>query len=297
MEDLPDVRLLELFDQLYQTRSVTRAAERLGLAQPTASIWLGRLRDQVDDQLFVRAASGMVPTPRADALIGPCREILESLRRFATREAPFDPGSAQRRFRVAMSDASHITLLPALLSEVRARAPGVRLEAVLLDLNTTQAMAAGEVDLALGYAPWLDEGLGRQRLFEQDWVCLTSSDHPRVHQLARARYEAEGHVNVVRGTGAHLLEEALVREQVERRVVLKIPGILGLGSIIGASDLLATVPRHIGETLAADHGLALHACPLPIAGFTVRQHWHPRYHQEPGVRWLRELTARLFRSM
>lgn len=70
---LPDVKLLTLFDVLYRTRSVTRAAEQLGLSQPTASIWLGRLRDQLGDPLFVRTPAGMSPTPRADTLIVPGR--------------------------------------------------------------------------------------------------------------------------------------------------------------------------------------------------------------------------------
>ena len=49
-----------------------------------------------------------------------------------------------------------------------------------------------------------------------------------------------------------------------------------------------------GETLAALHGLRVFPCPFPIPGFTVRQHWHSRYHNDPGNRWLRGLCANLF---
>ena len=64
-----DVHVLVLFDEIYRTQSMTRAAERLELSQPTASIWLAKLRREWGDPLFVRTSSGMQPTPRADALI------------------------------------------------------------------------------------------------------------------------------------------------------------------------------------------------------------------------------------
>ena len=85
-----------------------------------------------------------------------------------------------------------------------------------------------------------------------------------------------------------------LRRRLQRRVLLDLPGFLGLGPIISGSDLIATLPRHIGETLAAQGGLAVHPCPVPVPHFDVKQHWHGRYHQDPGNRWLRALVAGLF---
>jgi DNA-binding transcriptional LysR family regulator len=293
--ELLDARLLNLFQLLYDTRSVTRTAEQLGQSQPTISIALGRLRERLGDPLFVRTPSGMTPTPRADALIGPCREILESMRRFAAAELGFDPATAQRRFRICMTDASHITLLPRLLAHVRAQAPRVRLEAARIDGNTERSLEAGEADLAIGYVPWLGSGIYQQQLYEQDWVCLANAKHPRIRaRLSARQYRDEGHVLIAAGTGAQLLEQALARERIDRQIVLELPGFLGLGPIIQTTDLIATVPRHIGSTLAQANELALHTCPFEVAGFAVRQHWHARYHQEAGHRWLRGVVSQLF---
>ncbi len=310
VSDLPETKLLQLFDVLYEVRSVTKAAGRLGQSQPTISIWLGRLRQHVGDPLFVRTPGGMTPTPRGDALIGPCREILSSLNRLTAAEPAFDPATAHRRFRICMTDASHITLLPPLLARVRALAPGVRLEAAGIDDATEQALTSGDADLAIGYLPWLGGAIARRELFEQDWVCLANPRHPRVHdRLGRRRYVAEGHVSIAAGTGATLLQRALVAHGIERRVVLELPGFLGLGAIIGSTDLLATLPRHIGTTLAHGttlaqgnglahgNGLALWPCPLPVDRFEVAQYWHPRFDNEPGSRWLRDLVAELFGSL
>jgi DNA-binding transcriptional LysR family regulator len=293
--DLPDLKLLQLFDLLYDVRSVTRVAEQLGQSQPTISIWLGHLREYLHDPLFIRTPGGMAPTPQADALIGPCREILESLRRFAAWEIAFDPSTAQRRFRICMTDASHITLLPRLLAHVRAQAPGVRLEAARIDGNTERALESGEADLAIGYVPWLGGGIYQQKLYDQDWVCLANRHHPRIRgRLGAKQYRSESHVAITAGTGAQLLEQALRQARVERDVVLELPGFLGLGAIVQSTDLITTLPRHIGETLAHASDLAVHACPIPVDGFAVRQHWHARYHHEAGNRWLRGVVIQLF---
>ncbi|MDN7702409.1 LysR family transcriptional regulator [Burkholderia semiarida] len=293
--DLPDLKLLQLFDLLYDVRSVTRVAEQLGQSQPTVSIWLGHLREHLHDPLFIRTPGGMAPTPQADALIGPCREILESLRRFTAWEIAFDPATAQRRFRICMTDASHVTLLPRLLAHVRAQAPGVRLEAARIDGNTERALESGEADLAIGYVPWLGGGIYQQKLYDQDWICLVNRHHPRIRgRVGVKQYRSEGHVAITAGTGAQLLEQALRQARIERDVVLELPGFLGLGAIVQTTDLITTLPRHIGETLAQANDLAVHACPIPVEGFAVRQHWHARYHHEAGNRWLRGVVIRLF---
>ena len=194
-----------------------------------------------------------------------------------------------------MTDASHITLLPLLLAHVRAQAPGVRLEAARIDGNTERALESGEADLAIGYVPWLSSGVYQQQLYEQDWVCLVNAKHPRIRaRLSAKQYRDEGHILIAAGTGAQLLEQSLARERIERKVVLELPGFLGLGPIIQTTDLIATVPRHIGSTLAQANELALHGCPVEVTGFTVRQHWHARYHQEAGHRWLRGVVSKLF---
>lgn len=292
---LIDVRLLRLFEAIYATRSVTRAAEHLGQAQPTVSIGLGRLRDQFRDPLFVRTADGMLPTPHADALIGPVRHVLQALRQLSDQGPVFDPLTANRMSRIGMTDASHITLLPKFLAHVRTNAPHVRLEAMRIDDTIPQALETGEADIAVGLIPGLEAGFYQQTLYTQDWVCLAQHGHPRLGGgLSLAAYKAEAHINIVSGTGQDLLEEALKAHGIERRVLLRLPGFLGLAGILSRSDLIATLPRHIGETLAALGGLTVHACPVPIPAFLVKQHWHERYHHDPANRWLRGVCADLF---
>jgi len=296
---LLEPKLLRLLDLLYTTRSVTKSAEQLGQSQPTVSIWLGRLRTQFNDPLFVRTPDGMQPTPRTDGLIATVREVLEGLRRLSESEAVFDPASSQREFRIFMTDASHVTLLPRLFSHVRALAPQVRLEAATIDASLVPALQSGEADLALGLVRGLEAGqeagFYQQSLFGQDWICLCNARHPRIGATFTLQdYLAESHIGIVSGTGYMLLDSTLKALGVERRVLLELPGFLGLAAILSNNDLVATLPRHIGETLAQAAGLRVLACPLPIPPFTVKQYWYARYHHDAANRWLRGVCAELF---
>lgn len=290
-----DARHLVLFEVIYGGASLTRAAEELGLAQPTVSIWLAKLRRQLGDPLFVRTAEGLQPTPRADALIGPVRDVLALLRGISGSPAAFAATASDRLFRLAMTDASHITLLPRLLQRIRVDAPGVRLEVVPISAQTPRALESGDADLAIGVVAGLEAGFHELVLYAQDFVCLVSARHPRIGATMTARtYRDESHVGVLSAASYATLRTSLSKERVERRVVLELPGFLGLATIVADSDLVATVPRHIGETLAASGTIRVVPCPVRIAGFTVRQYWHDRFHRDPGHRFLRSLCAELF---
>ncbi|MFF7710272.1 LysR substrate-binding domain-containing protein [Pseudomonas sp. NPDC007930] len=295
---LLDLKLLRLFDLMYSTRSVSRCAEQLGQSQPTISIWLGRLREQLGDPLFVRTGAGMQPTPRADELVGTCRDALALVRQLSTAEAAFDPARAQRTFRICMTDASHATLLPELYQRIAHLAPAVNLEAVRIDHQTLEKLQAGEADLALGFLPELETGFYQQTLYQQDWVCVVRQAHPRVATaLAISEYQAEEHIGISAGFGHQRLDIALAEQGIERRVRVRLPGFLGLPSLILSSDLIATVPRLIGHTLVRDSPLKMLPCPVPLPGFPVKQHWHVRYHHDAGNRWLRGLCAQLFQQV
>lgn len=220
--------------------------------------------------------------------------MLESLRRLTAWEPQFIAATAQRRFRLCVSDASHITLLPSILNHLRSHAPGIRLEAARIDGNTESALESGEADLAIGFVPWLggDVSAGAVRAGLGVPEQPAASAPGRWHEPGAV--SGRGHVQISFGTGQKLLEAGLARAGIERRIMLELPAFLGLGMIIGTTDLLGTLPRHIGQTLADMHGLQVHDCPFEVEGFTVKQHWHARYHQDNGNRWLREVVRGLF---
>jgi DNA-binding transcriptional LysR family regulator len=292
---LLDAKELRLLALLQETRSVTKAAERLGQSQPTVSIWLARMRRQFGDPLYVRTPDGMQPTARMNELFPTVSTALDALRCLSTSEPSFDPKTTVRRFRICMTDASHVTLLPQLLAYLRTQAPGIAVQAAQIDDTISRQLQSGEADLALGLIPSLEAGFYQRTLFPQDWICLGRMDHPRIgERLSLKQFKSESHVNITSGTGHSLLQDVLQRERIERKVVVELPGFLGLGAIVSSTDLIATLPRHTGETLASTNKLRVYPCPLPIPSFEVKQHWHERSHHDLGNRWLRNVCAELF---
>ena len=290
-----DLKLLRLLDSLYATRSVTRTAEQIALSQPTVSIGLARLRKMLSDPLFVRTSEGMQPTPRTEDLMPAVRQVLAGMSQLISSASQFDAATSERTFRIFMTDASHITLMPRLFAHVHALAPGIRLEAATIGPQMASELQSGEADLALGLIPGLEAGFYQQALFDQDWICLANPRHPRLGaKLTLKTYLTEAHVGIVSGTGATLLDNALYRAGQQRQVQLALPGFLGLPAILQGSDLIATLPRHIGETLAHSDRLRVLPCPLPIDGFTVKQYWHTRFHHDPANTWLRGICSSLF---
>src|SRR5918996_6126907 len=134
VQDL-DLNLLRVFDAVLREKGVTAAAARLELTQPAVSNARGRLRAVLGDTLFVRTQSGMEPTPFARGAAEPVRQALALLDSALAHGPGFEPASATRAFRFYMSDLGQIEFLPPLVERVQRAAPGVRLEAVALDLE------------------------------------------------------------------------------------------------------------------------------------------------------------------
>jgi hypothetical protein len=120
---------------------------------------------------------------------------------------------------------------------------------------------------------------------------------PADRQEAEPRgVQTEKHVVITSGTGHQLLTGAIVGRKLDRQIALELPGFLGLPAIIGTTDPIVTLPRHIGETLAGSYGLRILSCPVNIPTFTVKQHWHARFHHDAANRWLRGVCAELFQQ-
>ena len=152
-----DLNLLRVFDAVLHERGVTPAAARLGLTQPAVSNALARLRARVRRRRCSCARRrGMDATPFARELAEPVRQALALLESALAHGPGFDPATSTRAFRFYMSDLGQIEFLPPLIERVQRDAPGVRLEAVALDVEDIgAALAAGALDLAVGFLPGL----------------------------------------------------------------------------------------------------------------------------------------------
>ncbi len=291
-----DLELLLVFDEIYKTRNVTRAADNLGLPQSTVSLGLGKLREHFNDRLFSRTAKGMEPTPRAENAIEDVRRAIQALQHALADQPVFDPAGSTREFRICMTDISEIVLVPRLLNYLREHGPGIRVDISKISPDSPAELADGRVDLAVGFMPHLEAGFYQQVLFDQHFVCLVSNRHPRIQdRLSLEALQREDHVLVrSSGTGHAIVDKTLAREGVERRVVLQLPSFLGVARIVAQTELLAIVPYRYGASMSGSEDIRMLPVPLDLPSFQVKQHWHERYHADASNRWLRQAFADLF---
>ncbi len=291
-----DLNLLRVLDAVLHERSVTAAAARLGLTQPAVSNALARLRRVFGDPLFVRTATGMDATPFARELAEPVRQALALLEAALAHGPGFDPATSRRAFRFYMSDLGQVEFLPPLIERVQRVAPGVRLEAVALDVeNIGPALAAGTLDIAVGFLPALGPPVHRRALFRDPYVCLMRAGHPAAGKsLTRKRFLEASHVLVSYRGGHRVIEEALERAGVARRIALRVPHFTIVPMVLARTDLILVLPERVAKVYFRQGGFYYTSLPIPLPLADVGVHWHARFDADAGNRWLREQILTLF---
>ena len=287
-----DLNLLVLFDTMARLRSVNKAAEALALSQSATSGALARLRAVFDDQLFVRTASQMEPTPRALELAPVVHRVVQTIQSEILQQAAFDPARAQRSFTILTPDIGEVAFLPGVLRRLREEAPQVRLHAVSRPrAAAADALEKGEADLAVGFFPDLQKaGYFRQALFRTSYTCMACARNAAVPSRMTARqYLAARHI-VVRPDGReHMLDRFLEVKGWHRHVTLELSHLMSLLSLLPGSDLVATVPDDIATVVQRHIAVKMIELPFKPPQLQVQQYWHRRMQNDASNRWLRGL--------
>ena len=294
-----DLNLLRLALAIDGERTVSGAARRLGISQPAASAALARLREVLDDRIFVKTARGMEPTPRAIRLIAAAREILARVDREILAKASFVPESSSDTFTFALSDIGEMVFLPKLVEYFSVHAPNALIRSVTRSpQRLEQELESGEIDLAIGYYPDIRRsGFVQQRLMTHHFTCLMRADHPAAAEpLTVPRFLALRHALVsAEGRSQEIFERFLADHKLDLNIVLRTPHFMTIPMIVAQSDLVVIVPHALGLYFVRESGrYRLIDPPLEIPRIELRQHWHEKFNKDPKVVWLREVVSTLF---
>ncbi len=292
-----DLNLLVVFNQLLLDRSVSVAADKLGLTQPAISNALKRLRTVLNDELFLRTSRGMEPTPYALHLAEPVVYALNTLQSALIHRDSFDPASSQRTFNLAMTDIGEIYFMPPLMEALAKRAPGIRINTVRPHRgNLKEDMESGTVDLAVGPLPDLQTGFFQRRLFRHRYVCMFRKGHPAAKSPMSLQQLTElEHVGVVpENTGHTDVDGLLDKAGIKRLIRLKVPHFIAVGAILQSTDLIATVPQRFAERVQNAFGLETSPHPARLPDIAINLFWHAKFNRDPASLWLRQLLVELF---
>ncbi|CAI8929254.1 LysR family transcriptional regulator [Pseudomonas sp. IT-P260] len=282
-----DLNLLVILDALLSEQHVTRAAERLHLSQPAVSHALARLRDVLGDPLLVRAGSTLVPTARALELVAPLAEALAQVQSLLAPNT-FDPATARRTFRVAMSDYGAAIILPGLIRTLRREAPGIDLQISHASREgMLDGVLNGDIDVAAGVFPEMPNELRSSVLFEERYVCLLDRRRlPADGVLDLPTYLSRPHVLLeMRGSGTPEIERALTALRERRRVAISLPHWSVAPQLISGTDLILTVSSRSVREIDQQELIVLPP-PFEIAPFTFVLAWHKRRGGDQALNWL-----------
>jgi DNA-binding transcriptional LysR family regulator len=306
--DRIDLNLLRVFNIVYEERNLQRASRRLNLSHSAISHALGRLREALGDELFVRTAGGMQPTARAQAMASPLRHALQQIGGALGNE-PFAPATAQRDFVIAATD--YVTLL--LLDRLSARLQELAPQANLVIRPSTRIDLAGQLDLgridvAIGVFADIPPRFGAMPLWTQTDTLSMRPGHPLAGHIVTSEDLASYPLIAVSLGGAEegavdgfLSERGLARESdmfdraalpETARLRMLVPHSLAVPSLLRSSDMLAVLPSSLSRMFAEREGLPSAPLPYPVRSRQMQAIWHSRSDGDPALAWLRSQINR-----
>jgi DNA-binding transcriptional LysR family regulator len=195
-----DLNLLVALRELLRERSVTRAAERLGVTQPAASAALARLRRHFGDELLVRDRGEYTLTALGVQLAEQSEAVCTAAQRLFAASADFDPATSEREFTLVMADYTIVVMGEGLSQVIARAAPRARLH-IRLVRETLSAEYAEGIRFIDGMIAPPTHGFAlpdtrSAELFRDRWVCLVDArrhgHHQDQHQVGPRRRRHPG---------------------------------------------------------------------------------------------------------
>jgi len=289
-----DLNLFVVFDVIYTERNLTKSGEVLGITQPAVSNALSRLRENFNDELFVRTSKGMVPTPVAENMVNDIRQALDLIRNSISESESFNPKTANATFRISIGDTSEYRLLPQLIKNISNSAPGVDVESYLTPrTETPKELAAGNIDFAIDPPIHSDPNLRNKKIYQDDYVLVVNKKHPiaKKKKISLEDYLNLSHIHISkRASGLGHVDTTLNRLGLTRRIALRAQHFLVAPYIIDQSNLAMTTIK----SFSRGRELKVFQLPFKINPLVLHLYWHVNKDMDPANKWMRELILNTY---
>ena len=285
-----DLNLLVVFEAVYTSENITHAAKSLGLTQPTISNALVRLREAVDDPLFVRKGKGVEPTPRAKSMIGPVRSALQLIQTGVSAGRDFDPAFNVRHFRLVLLDQLEPILMPQLVRAIQAH-NNVSLEVLPIAYEPMiEGLNDGSLDLVL--SPHIAElkEASQEVVGNASVVMVARKGHPEIDgELTLEQYQRLGHIALIPKLRIMTrIDEHLRQQQIQRHIAYTSSKFWSFPHMIATTDLIAQLPGDFAREVAKYYPLQILPMPFDFPDQQVYMIWKENRSNDPGHIWLRD---------
>jgi LysR family transcriptional activator of mexEF-oprN operon len=292
-----DLNLLVAFDALLTERSVTKAANRVGLGQSAMSHNLARLRQLFADELLVRSPEGMRPTPKALALADRVRITLSGIQTLVSREEEFEPAKAERTFSIGLPDSVEMLIGPKLLAIGCEEAPGVRFRLYSTDeRQLLDEIDADNIDIGIGIGTFPGGQVHHKRrlLATDSYLCMFNAAKVGFKPpISLNNYVRLPHVLTSLRKGERgVVDDALERIGQSRKVALITPRFIGVPFLVAGAPVLTTMHARLARIFAKELNLSLSRVPIDLPKVAISMLWHASYDSDPGHAWLRMAIVR-----
>lgn len=300
------IRQLEAFAAVAEARGISAAAGRLGLTAQAVSQLVAELEGHVGFRLFDRTTRSVSLTASGRDFLGAVETVLRHLR--AAENAAADiRNRASGIVRVGAPLVLAATALPAAIAAYRELRPkvSIRISDVPVD-GLVEAVAAGDVDLAVGPDRAVGDEVLRTPLFASAWVLWCAPTHPLAARRTLAWGDLQGHALVSAGRDHERSVAQMMLTQPEDSRVMPVEVVDNVTTALGiaAQGVAATLaPAYVG-VVAGTMGLVMRrvvgpetireVClyrranrALSSAAEGVAEHlerWLPRWRPEPAAR-------------
>ncbi len=288
-----DLNLLKAFDALMTERAVTRAAHRISLSQPAMSHALSRLRALFADALFVRSATGMEPTARAQEIAPHIAAAIEQIEVALNLGTTFDPARTTGVFNAGIAEGAEAVFARYLAQAFALHAPLATLRLTSVSrADSAEQLDSGEIDVAVARLIAFPPRFQSQALMQDPLVILIRRDHPVAgRSISVQTYATLNHVFVTpQGLTSGSIDHFLATLGLTRRISLLLATYLALPAVLAGTDLVATVPRRIAQQVATAADVEIMALPIDLPT-TISMAWHRRTASEPAHIWFRSLLV------
>ena len=292
-KNIANMRLVELrvFQAILESRSITAAAETLGVSQSKVSKQLKLMRSWFGDELFVRTGSGMEPTSKAEALAPKVKELIHQFELLNT-ETQFDPLDIERNLVISTTDEVEHFLLPTLIRRIETDSPQSRIIFKVLERDyAAKQLELGNVDLVITPDWHIPEHLKQKLVYTDDFVVLFRKGHALEKQkLELEDYLSARHLMVSPlGTVVGPIDEILASRDQRRTVSVATPYFINVAEALLSSDLMLSIQRRAATELVKEHPLVQNELPIKVPPVNYFLFWHKRYDKDSVNCWLRKI--------